>query len=581
MSLAAASAAEAQPAEGGTRNGILVIGDAQVGKRFLVRRLSTPRHKQTEAEAAAAGSASAAVTAAAVRAHSRIEDFHFVVDTKYYSAQLTFHVLPADVHAQLSGPESAANATDSAIDPVIPSLSAEARGEFGALLAEVQAVLLVFDLSNAASFHAVAARWLPFIEERNPSVLLLVGNETRAASAIVPASDAKLTPAALQQEREELEQLARDWALDHGLEYVSVPHNDALASARTALGTASAVSGASAEELDASAEPVGISRLLEALECNMWSNARMKDRSTLQYMRGAGAGAGMRSSDEHEEEDDEDEEEEDGQSAFADMAEEKQRQDAAAASATTAATASPSDDDSFTGFVSAFPFVASSSSSNSDAPTASSAASTSSPAEASQSASISATPAPAAAVKAKPTAARSASASAFANAFARAISTDDDKPAATPPAASKSKAAPVAPASASADPTSLTAASAAATSALDAPITSEELGALEEHLARAQRDAAASKEPVTNDAEAAERKLEDDMVAFDAVFDKIKDIKAEAMAARAAHKGAATNGAGAAGISDQERRRRAEDTVMRLLQSMGMADELEGDDEEE
>ena len=68
--------------------------------------------------------------------------------------------------------------------------------------------------------------------------------------------------------------------------------------------------------------------------------------------------------------------------------------------------------------------------------------------------------------------------------------------------------------------------------------------------------------------------LETEMVAFDAVFDKIKSLKAEAIRAREGG-----GGAGGPSMSDAERRKRAEDTVMQLLKSMGMEDKLETDDE--
>jgi len=545
-----------------SRNAILVIGSAQVGKRFLVRRLVAPRSGSGSSDASA-------VAAHAVQPHSRIEAFHGALDTKYYSADVAFHVLPADAHAQLSesteeeeeaGEErkaEAASATASsgaaAVDPVIPPLSADARAEFAVLAAEVQAVLLVFNLAEAASFHALASRWLPFIQQHNPSVLLCVGNERRNAAAV-----AAQTPAQ-RQEAEELEQLARDWALDNGLEYVSVPHNDALAGTRSSLGTASA---AAPDELDAADEPVGLSRLLEALESNMWNHARMKERKTLQFSRGAERGG----SDEHaldEEDEEEDEDEDAGHSAFADMAEEKQRTDAAAGT-----TAQASTDDDFSGFVSAFPFVAGGSQSAADG--SATAAATSSATQVSQSAGVTASD------KAKPassgSAARSASASAFANAFARAISTDDapKRKSAAGAAKPKPKAAPVAPAS-EAVPADLTAAS-AATSALAAPITPAELDALGAHLSAAARDAASSTDPAAGtDEDAAEHKLASDMASFDALFDKVQSIKAEVARAKD----------GASGLSDAERRKRAEDTVMRLLQSMGMEDEMDASDEDE
>ena len=63
------------------------------------------------------------------------------------------------------------------------------------------------------------------------------------------------------------------------------------------------------------------------------------------------------------------------------------------------------------------------------------------------------------------------------------------------------------------------------------------------------------------------------MVAFDAVFDKIAGIKAAAARARAQ--------GGDAALSDDERRKRAEDAVMQLLKSMGMEGEMGDSTDEE
>jgi len=179
-------------------NSILVIGEAQVGKRFLVRRLLA-----SGADAQTAVDAAAAAAPAAVLPHSSIETYHRAVDTKYYSATLAFHVLPATAHAALSG-----DAADTQAEAAGAALSAAAHDEFGAL--EPQAVVLLFDVHSAPSFHAVASRWESFIRDRNPAVMLCVGNEI-AKPQPVPASEQQ------QRDRDDLEQLAKDWALDHGV----------------------------------------------------------------------------------------------------------------------------------------------------------------------------------------------------------------------------------------------------------------------------------------------------------------------------------------------------------------------------
>lgn len=189
-------------------NSILVIGEASVGKRFLVTRLlNSGAHAHTDAGAATVPAP--ALAPAAVLPHSHIETYHRAVDTKYYSATLAFHVLPAAAHAALSG-----DAPDSQTEPAAgAAVSAAAHAEFGAL--EPQAVVLLFDVHSAPSFHAVASRWETFIRDRNPAVMLCVANEI-AKPQPVPVSEQQ------QRDRDDLEQLAKDWALDHGVSHTSL-----------------------------------------------------------------------------------------------------------------------------------------------------------------------------------------------------------------------------------------------------------------------------------------------------------------------------------------------------------------------
>lgn len=345
---------------------------------------------------------------------------------------------------------------------------------------------------------------------------------------------------------------------------MSLPHNDNAVSSHTSLGVAA--TGGSDGELDASGEPVGVSRVLEALECNMWDHIALKDRRAIRYMQGKDK-AGSADADADAEDVDGDE----SQSAFADMQEEKQRDDA------KEATAKEGEEDKFTKFVSAFPFLADStvaaapaSAAATDAAAAAGPSNVTTSVPVTTSAAVSA--AAPAAKSATATAGRSASASAFASGFMRAISTDSAaKPAAKKGAAAASAqtaTAPVAPAPAT---------SADAAVSLQAPLNPDEMDALSAQLLAAQSAAEASHRASNPSAaddgsdDAADRALENEMVAFDAVFEKIGNIKAEAARARDAQ----------SGLSDAERRRRAEQTVMQLLKSMGMDDELDGLDDEE
>jgi len=71
------------------------------------------------------------------------------------------------------------------------------------------------------------------------------------------------------KEREELEELAQDWALDHGLEYVRIRYNDESLITQSGSHSAGIVSDS---------DGGGLHRVREALECHMWPACKMKDR---------------------------------------------------------------------------------------------------------------------------------------------------------------------------------------------------------------------------------------------------------------------------------------------------------------
>lgn len=325
-------------------NSLLFIGSSQVGKKFIVQRM-------VESNTTSNNNAASSTTTP----HGT---FH--LDNKYYTASIELHVLPS---SELEN--SSSNDTNTTLSHRFDTL-------------QPQAMVGVFSLERPETFHQLVSSWNP--ATFNLDVMILVGNQFKKDD-----SSTTTTSMISVNEREELDQLAQDWAIDHAVEYVRMPIDDRLEAGPNTVQLAQPKPGNTRrnnddddddDELDAAAEPMGLRRIKESLECNTWPVMVMKDR------RAAVAAAHAALKNDEEDEDDENEAKE--AAAFASMQSESRTQ------------------------------VEQSTSSSST-----SASSTSSAAVAAPS---TATSAPASA-----TAPRSSSASAFANAFASAIRVPDEK----------------------------------------------------------------------------------------------------------------------------------------------------------
>ena len=475
---------------GGSGNVILVIGDAQVGKRYLVQHLQGDKP----------------ATAPTTDTETKIETHALTLDTKYYSADLHIHLLPASTHAAF------ADSADAVLTPA-------ARASFQSL--DVQSVILIFHLSHPATFHSLVNAWQAFLADRRPEVVMMVGNapsEPKSGSADATA-------------QQELEQLAKDWALDHQVEYVRMPRGDKLRNSQTRLAAPSAAESSSSrprssshsdDDLEAASEPIGLARIRESLECNAWPEMRMKDRKQMKYMQHAEKA--------HRDQEEAEEEEQ----------EENDRREAAAFASMQNGRHEPEEmkegDEKFDDFVSASSVASSTSNVSTAAP-------------------ISSIPSTSAS---KPAAATSSSsASAFANAFASAIRTDDA------PSTEKS------PSAAPSD-------SAGSTGApIDDPLSIEDVDRLAEHLSRISANGDSAPAPDAAVVPAGEHTDRDDRsdrdgATFDALFDKITTMKNQLNQPKA----------DGSKLTDEERREKAEQNIRALLASMGMEDELDSETEE-
>lgn len=214
-------------------NHVLLVGDSQVGKHYLLKHIL---------------STSAAPSLSSPSSPQADGGSLWYVDTKYYSACVVLH--------SLAHKAAAVDRQQQINDQVIQHFVVDK---------EIQALILVFDLHRPSSFDAFRdyEHLLSGEEQVPPAVLLCVG---------VISNDA-LPQSATAAQVKALEEKARDWALDHGLEYIQVPFED------------TAECKFAADVPLSERETRGISRVVESLQCNMWSNCQMKDKKKLKYMQ--------------------------------------------------------------------------------------------------------------------------------------------------------------------------------------------------------------------------------------------------------------------------------------------------------
>ncbi|KAJ3147788.1 hypothetical protein HDU89_005147 [Geranomyces variabilis] len=234
---------------GTLRNKCLVLGAAGVGKRDLVDKLLGPAIALTKP--------SSRVSAVSVPAEAGKENSASVVPltltTKYYRAEIAVWIDSiAKTHDGGSG----------------GTLSAPTNAEMdewcrvGA--AVVDAFVFVYDQEKPETFLPLQDTWAKFIDTVEPSVALCVANVSPTSA------DSSSTPSPLLAQHEE-------WCIEHDIEYINMrlPSPDNQSAAED---DHDALEGGFRER-------VGIERIVEALETNVWDG--------METVRGAG-GAGFR-----------------------------------------------------------------------------------------------------------------------------------------------------------------------------------------------------------------------------------------------------------------------------------------------
>ena len=135
--------------------------------------------------------------------------------------------------------------------------AAAAAAAITALAQRSHALVLLFELADAASWRRLLSTWEGLLVSGAvaPDILLLVGLGDGGAAANAPAAAAEAAAAA-----------ALEWSLDHGAEFVRV---ELLAEAAEARLMAAASRGEGAAP-PTSGEAEGLPRLIEALQCRVW-----------------------------------------------------------------------------------------------------------------------------------------------------------------------------------------------------------------------------------------------------------------------------------------------------------------------
>ncbi|KAJ3183061.1 hypothetical protein HDU87_007483 [Geranomyces variabilis] len=232
---------------GTLRNKCLVLGAPGVGKRDLVDKLLGPSIAPTKS--------STRVSAVSLPADAGEENSAAVVPltltTKYYRADIAVWIDSiAETHDASAGSVSFAP-TDAEMDEWC---------RVGA--AVVDAFVFVYDQEKPETFLPLQNTWAKFIDTVEPSVALCVANFLALAG-----HDSISSPSPLLAQHEE-------WCIEHDIEYINMrlPSPD----------------GENAAEDDHDAlqggfrERVGIERIVEALETNVWEG--------METVRGAGGG---------------------------------------------------------------------------------------------------------------------------------------------------------------------------------------------------------------------------------------------------------------------------------------------------
>ncbi|KAJ3158514.1 hypothetical protein HDU86_002739 [Geranomyces michiganensis] len=225
-------------AEAGTtlRNKCLVLGLPGVGKHDLVDKLMGP-------SIAAAAKPSSRVSVVSLPADAREQNSAGVVPltltTKYYRADIAIWIDSI--------------ATDIQSTPTDAEMDEWCR--IGA--AVIDAFVFVYDQEKPDSFLPLQNTWAKFIERVEPSIALCVANVASSNGR-----DVASTPSPLLAQHEE-------WCMEHDVEYV----NMRLPLSDNGNEEGDAIEGGFRER-------VGIERIVEALETNVWDG--------MEAIRGAG-----------------------------------------------------------------------------------------------------------------------------------------------------------------------------------------------------------------------------------------------------------------------------------------------------
>lgn len=217
-------------------NKVLVIGDNQVGKKFVVKHIiqaqSTPNQTSNNQSVTFVPNTAKFTEDQSVPYHTA----HWPLVTKYYRADVEFNLL---------NDNAVSDFTPQSIDQLVQSSLAKA----------IQSMLLIYDPSNTDSFQRIT-RWAALINSAVTSdrVMLCIANESKPES---------IDQSIIEQ--------ARDWCQLHNIEHVSIPFVEL--SSQLIAPIPSSASDRWRHDDD------GLPRIVNALQANEWDDMSMKSES--------------------------------------------------------------------------------------------------------------------------------------------------------------------------------------------------------------------------------------------------------------------------------------------------------------
>ncbi|RUS23389.1 hypothetical protein BC937DRAFT_92507 [Endogone sp. FLAS-F59071] len=229
------------------KNKILTIGRRGIGKLTLIKKILNACSSPIPSSPSPTDSAG----------HAGLS-VNWRIDNKYYSADVQFWI------------------DETADGDVGAEAMRQYEDEASGIGDVVDAVVFVFRKDQPETFKDLE-QWVPFMQKHEPAIALCVGVSRELSEDESGAKTGKeKTHRTTSEEREDKAEDYEDWCLENGFEYIDLDEKEA----------ADEIS----RDEDSGTEQVGLARVLEALQSNMWDGMTRKavaseDTDRLQQMQ--------------------------------------------------------------------------------------------------------------------------------------------------------------------------------------------------------------------------------------------------------------------------------------------------------